>query len=481
MSHRSNLLLVTCVTCFGFAPSPAISQAVVLDDRVGAVKWAAVQADVFPNDALQLDRVVADRSAVAQAISQTVSDRLRPGSVELATAQVPLLTDEAADLKAGSQGQRVAELQAMLQELGYYEAVADGVYGQGTVVAVRAFQTANGLSATGEADPVTWERLQQALVSSLSAEEAVAAEPAPSPAAASPEAISAADTDSTNPSASASAQPGWLWWVFVGLGVAVLGGGCLYGISRLLRPTPERKPDRHKPAHLPAKPPDPLPEDQRPPLLSESDRNGYTEPPAEPEPDPADAPESSALTAETPALSETTRLSRIDIVEELIKDLNSPDPRKRRKAVWELGQRGDSKAIQPLVDLMIDSDSTQRSLILASVSEIAVRALKPMNRALFISLQDESSEVRKNAIRDLTRVYEMLTQASQFLRHAVEDSDKEVQDTARWALGQLNRIRTAPENDNLPPSLPNSNLPNSNLPNSNLPKDHLSGDVSDSN
>ncbi|BAU14505.1 PBS lyase HEAT domain protein repeat-containing protein [Leptolyngbya sp. NIES-3755] len=166
--------------------------------------------------------------------------------------------------------------------------------------------------------------------------------------------------------------------------------------------------------------------------------------------------------APQPKLEETTRLAKVNIVDELIQDLRSPDPVKRRKVIWELGQRGDTRAVQPLVDLLVDSDSKQRSLILSALSEIGTRTLKPMTRALAVSLQDENSEVRKNAIRDLTRVYDMVSQISNLLHKATEDADKDVQETAKWALGQLNRIRSAP-GDSLP-ALKNSVSPPESLP-----------------
>jgi hypothetical protein len=144
-------------------------------------------------------------------------------------------------------------------------------------------------------------------------------------------------------------------------------------------------------------------------------------------------------------VSPTTRLAKVDIVETLIGDLHHTDAAKRRKAIWELGQRGDSRAIQPLVDLLLASDSQQRSLILAAVAEISTRTLKPMNRALLMSLQDESADVRKNAIRDITRIYDLMTQVSQLVQYATNDADEDVQDTARWALGQFNRLRSVPE------------------------------------
>lgn len=164
--------------------------------------------------------------------------------------------------------------------------------------------------------------------------------------------------------------------------------------------------------------------------------------------------------SESPKIEETTKLAKINIVEELIQDLRSPDPAKRHKVIWEIGQRGDTRAVQPLVDLLVDSDSKQRSLILSALSEIGTRTLKPMTRALAISLQDENSEVRKNAIRDLTRVYDMVAQISNLLHKATDDPDRDVQETARWALGQLNRIRSVPEL----PSMKNSVSPPENLP-----------------
>lgn len=140
-------------------------------------------------------------------------------------------------------------------------------------------------------------------------------------------------------------------------------------------------------------------------------------------------------------LSSVTRVAKTDRVVELVRDLHHAEASCRRKAIWELGQQGDSRAIQPLVDLLVDSDSQQRSLILAAVSEIAVRSLKPLHRALLVSLQDDSTDVRKNAIRDVARVYDGIAPLSQRLQYATSDSDSEVRQTAQWALAQLNRLR----------------------------------------
>ncbi|MEA5512032.1 HEAT repeat domain-containing protein [Crocosphaera sp. UHCC 0190] len=137
-------------------------------------------------------------------------------------------------------------------------------------------------------------------------------------------------------------------------------------------------------------------------------------------------------------IQETSRISSRDPIETLIDDLQENDPKKRRKAIWELAQKADSRGMKPLVDLMIDTDSQERSLILEALSQISARTLRPMNQALAISLQDKNPQVRKNAIRDLTRIYELMSQISQLLCHAIDDTDREVQDTAKWAINQLN-------------------------------------------
>lgn len=146
------------------------------------------------------------------------------------------------------------------------------------------------------------------------------------------------------------------------------------------------------------------------------------------------------LNASEPALGiqAITRLPNLDQTEILMQDLHDPDPKKRRKAIWEMAQKSDSRAMKPLLDLMIDTDSQERSLILEALSQISTRTLKPMNQALAISLQDQNPQVRKNAIRDLTRIYDLMSQISQMLCHAIDDGDSEVQETAKWALNQIN-------------------------------------------
>jgi hypothetical protein len=160
---------------------------------------------------------------------------------------------------------------------------------------------------------------------------------------------------------------------------------------------------------------------------------------------PKEVVNSSQITTTTASVASLDReqskaITKLDVVTELVKELEHPSPTKRRKAIWELAQRADSRAMKPLVELMIEADSQERSLILEAVSQIASRTLKPMNKALAISLEDPNSQVRKNAIRDLTRVYDLMTQVSQRLSYSLDDPDNEVRETAKWALKQLNHL-----------------------------------------
>ncbi|MGN0774106.1 MAG: peptidoglycan-binding protein [Candidatus Ventricola sp.] len=62
-------------------------------------------------------------------------------------------------LKLGTSGVEVRKLQARLAELGYYAGGVDGVYGETTASAVKAFQRANGLSGDGQAGAQTQSKL----------------------------------------------------------------------------------------------------------------------------------------------------------------------------------------------------------------------------------------------------------------------------------------------------------------------------------
>ena len=65
-------------------------------------------------------------------------------------------------LKLGASGLEVRKLQGRLAELGYYAGGMDGVYGESTADAVKAFQRNNGLSGDGQAGQQTQSKLYSA-------------------------------------------------------------------------------------------------------------------------------------------------------------------------------------------------------------------------------------------------------------------------------------------------------------------------------
>lgn len=381
----------------------------------------------------------------------------------------------------------VADVQQRLQELGYYQDIVDGIYGDNTRAAIARFQQASGLARTGILDPLTQARLDATIPPRLDASsgdsETLGEEDSPLASAEELE-TTEEDTDSafdfseetlegedvfspgtgetvdngeangeaaeavegtTDPEAAEGRS--FALFLAIGLGVilvATLGGGALWLLLR--------RPGQGEGTQAEG-------------TQGEGAENGAGLPPAQgtgmsavpgevpqprdatasPEPTTGASPGQNGHVDGVAAATITTaapqRLNKVNIVDELIDDLHSGDPAIRRKAIWDLGQQGNSTAVQPLVGLMVDADSQERSLILATLSEISSRTLKPLNRALALSLQDENPEVRKNAIRDLTRIYDLVGQVGTLLGHAAGDEDPEVRQTAVWAMEQFSRMR----------------------------------------
>lgn len=61
--------------------------------------------------------------------------------------------------KLGDQGDKVSEIQQKLADLGYYAGEITGYFGEVTELAVKDFQTVNGLEATGVVDETTYDLL----------------------------------------------------------------------------------------------------------------------------------------------------------------------------------------------------------------------------------------------------------------------------------------------------------------------------------
>lgn len=330
-------------------------------------------------------------------------------------------TTSTSDLVTGSE-EDIKLLQIQLKKLGYYRGIADGKFGVSTRNAVIQFQQDKGLLPDGIAGSQTRKLIKK---------ETLKRSPFTSPP--TPEAVSEAPLEEEK-----SSESDWIRPALIAMGILGSTGILLYSIQWLRERDSRRlnnadtevdddtdllKPSQHQLAGT----------DQEQKYLP---GNGFEVAPSPIGPSPRLLP-----------IQKTSRLAKVNVFDHLIQDLDSSDLTKRRKAVWELGQKGDSRAIQPLVQQMVDADSQQRSLILAALSEIGTRTLKPINRALAVSMQDESPDVRKNAIRDLTRIYDMMAQISQMLSMAIEDEDPEVQETARYAISQMNRIRILPSEE----------------------------------
>ncbi|MBD2609712.1 MAG: peptidoglycan-binding protein [Nostoc sp. GBBB01] len=326
-------------------------------------------------------------------------------------------------LRPGSQGSDVQRLQIQLKKLGYYSGAVNGKYSVTTEIGVAKFQKVKGLKVDGIFGLETRIRLQAAL--------AAKSQLSRSPVLKSP----IVNSTAAIPKPTAKPQPtekerDLIWWLILAVGVFGSFGAFIF-LMRWFRQV--KRVQKSEISNTKS-----LSQVKQDPVTAVSSEN-------------VTSSQITKLPQTTQLLlpEKTSRLAKLNIVDELIQDLRNPDPTKRHKAIWNLGQQGDSRAIQPMVDLMIDADSQESSLILAALAEIGARTLKPMNRALAMSMQDENPQVRQNAIRDLTRVYDMMSQMSQILCHALEDPDAEVQATARYALSKMNRIRALPEQQNI--------------------------------
>ncbi|KST66141.1 peptidoglycan-binding protein [Mastigocoleus testarum] len=426
------ILTITCLTCLGYKPSSA---------SIAPFKAAPESAK----------------------ISQISSD-------EIANGVLPL--------RPGSRGAQVKILQAQLQELGYYKGSVDGKYGGTTKSAVSKFQSAKDLSADGVFGISTKNALETALKEKR---------------------LQSSIGSSAQSSHITAQEQGIFGWSLIAVGVLGSTGAILYIIKLFARRDEEEvsyfypsysknlstsntngiksngiqpniiqangiQPNGIQPNGIQPNGIQPngiQPNGIQPPL-HELNTIAETIPEIAPpvkKYSPEDetlisGQEATAIPSKTWLSSEqSSYLGKFSVVDGLITDLHSPDPQERRKAIWDLGQEGDSRAIQPLTELMVNADSQERSLILGSLSEIGSRTLKPMNQALAISLQDESPQVRQNAIRDITRVYDMMAQISQILSHALEDENSQVRETARYALSQMNRIRSLNHLEDFPQEL----------------------------
>ena len=372
----------------------------------------------------------------------------------LTGSDAPLIVAQATEpsfngLAIGSKGESVRQLQTRLKATDYYDGPIDGLYGIATRKAIVSLQRTAGLTETGTLNEETWEALEA--LSETPAEDASATSETSEISEVSDD---TAPTESELPPIGEGADApdiilpdqneGGLGQVF-GLSLGLVALLASFGIGFYIANKGKREVEETEgwdaldPNANAAAPVPPTSNSPDAGLLAVG--GGGTNHALQPE-------HGQLSTQASGQMGATAPLSQTDIIDGLVGELRNPDPVKRRKVIWELGQRGNSIAVQPLVDAMVDADSKEKSLLLASLSEIGIRSLKPMNRALAIALQDNNPEVRKNAIRDLSRIYDLVIQISHMLGHATEDEDPEVRQTATWALDKLNHLRKSQDIDN---------------------------------
>ncbi len=453
MIRRSTLVFLTCLSALA-APAGA-----------SAMQTKSADSAMLPVSSLNLN-LSSETGSETGSTSQVLVAQASGGS----SGGSNLLGEPSTkSLGIGSKGEAVKALQVRLQQTNYYNGPVDGIYGLATQRAVSAFQSAEGLANTGTLNDVTWQKLQafSSLTNPVSPPASTAdtantqnlSETGPTASELPPiTTVTESNRDNT-PLANNQGGLGKVPGLILGL-VALLSS---FGVGFFIANRSKAEAEEDDWTEIDAEG-DRLPRQnsfmtQATGFLGNAGKRAASSGSRRAsggvtvrEALPADA-SSSLVAPSATALSmngqmgEALPLAQVDVIESLIGDLRSSDPSNRRKAIWELGQRGNSLAMQPLVDSMVDADSKEKSLVLAALSEIGIRSLKPMSRALAIALQDDNPEVRKNAIRDLTRVYDLVVQISQMLGHATEDEDAEVRKTATWALDQLNRIRRTQDMD----------------------------------
>lgn len=105
--------------------------------------------------------VIEFQAAVGLATDEVVGPKT-PRALQEAAYGLAVDQAAAVPLRHGSTGVRVGRLQARLQALGFAPGAPDGIYGRKTEHAVKAFQRAKGLHASGVADAATFAALDAA-------------------------------------------------------------------------------------------------------------------------------------------------------------------------------------------------------------------------------------------------------------------------------------------------------------------------------
>lgn len=144
------------------------------------------------------------------------ADLIQLGDYTIGSKPVPAMADGM--LIRGERGPEVEKLQRDLAALGIYSGVVDGIFGYGTEAAVLAFQRAHGLKADGWAGTKTLATIASSPLTDIDHYPEPASPPTRPPPRPSIPVID-------NPSPPHRwVIPGWLWAIFIIIGLALLAG-----------------------------------------------------------------------------------------------------------------------------------------------------------------------------------------------------------------------------------------------------------------
>ena len=149
-----------------------ISRDLTKSIEVAAAFWKANDLNRWAdeNDAAKVSRGVNRGNPLSAAAAHDEDVRILWTNIALGVTGAPesVAPDAAPSapslkpLATGSRGDRVKQLQADLEALGFATGGVDGIFGQGTRRAVVAFQQERGLPATGIADAATLDAIKNA-------------------------------------------------------------------------------------------------------------------------------------------------------------------------------------------------------------------------------------------------------------------------------------------------------------------------------
>jgi murein L,D-transpeptidase YcbB/YkuD len=147
--ERKSLAVMAVVIAVVFAVSGCSTMPKKYKEDMGGIKTKVdtLESRVETVESKQLE---VERTTTEQ--GQTIEEMKAAKQQSVSKSNISILP------RTGSPG-RVKDIQAALKNAGFYDGKIDGIKGEQTKKAVKAFQKANGLRDDGVVGPKTWELL----------------------------------------------------------------------------------------------------------------------------------------------------------------------------------------------------------------------------------------------------------------------------------------------------------------------------------